>query len=376
MSNSYAATFDANDYAQAYPESLFWRHQLNTRYDEFADMARWLRENAHHCDADLDFLDGKRNVPVIEQLVSDRTTTVAQRTLLYEIFSYGDMNSFFSSPNVSLSGILLRELGSKEQQDSFFTFVAHERCRTFFGVTEPDKGSDAANVQTRYKNGVLTGSKWLVGSADSGLIGTVLCRTGDSPMDRCTLLLDPEVLQSPKVKRQRLAVAGFSGALISRIDFEGLPVPPSAILGQHLRPLERGVLAIIKTFHRMRTCVAAMALGQAQAILHYAKSLDPAGELQNELGVLQTKLNQARLLNFKAAKIVDKSPLDRKWPSTAKLVATQTCEETMLTILKHLEPGALLQHPFLLRAFKNCFGFEFMEGVSVVQRNHIFAATF
>jgi alkylation response protein AidB-like acyl-CoA dehydrogenase len=356
-----------------YNPVLFKENDLDGKINEYLEMASWLRESFIHFDEDLDYILKNRNVPVVELLTSDNSSNCKQRTLIFEILSYGDMNSFFACPNVSLSGILVRALGNNKQQSTFFNYVKENRCRTFFGITEPNKGSDAANIETAYINGRLNGKKWLVGAASDAEIGTVLCRKGNGPLDRCTLLITKELLESPRVKRYRLKERGTSGALLSYIEFNDLEVPECLILGKELRPLESGTLAIIRTFHQMRTCVAAMAIGQAQAVLHYFEDLEEYTNFKSNVEELQEKLNHARALNYHAAKIIDQAPLSRKEVALAKMTASRLSEEIIERVIYYSGTGSLIKYPYLRRILQHSYGFEFMEGTSAMQKNHLIA---
>ena len=161
------------------------------------------------------------------------------------------------------------------QKERFFSYLKAQRCSTFLAVTETNKGSDAANMETRLNalNGheySISGEKCLIGHGADAPIGVLMARRSRSPLGICAVLLTPEELNKSEVERRPLKMLGLRGARLAKISLNQLRIPEENVLGLHLSPIKGGMMAMMKTFNRMRPAVAAFAIGHAQAVLDYA----------------------------------------------------------------------------------------------------------
>lgn len=339
------------------------------------DLACLFREISMEVLDDRDIVLRHLDHPQFEQIYNDRTSSCLDRAVMYETLSYGDPGVLLSCPGPSLSGLILREIGSPEQCDSFFDYVEANRARTFMAVTEPEKGSDAGNMQTRYDgNGRLSGEKWFVGNGRDGEIGTVIVRTADGPLGVGVLMLTPDILSRPDVERKHLSLAGMQGAGLSHLCFNGVEVGEENLLGRQKRPLERGMMALIKTFYRMRPAVTAMALGSAQALLDEIKRhwecLNANARAEHD--ALQARTDAVRNLNRSAARRIDAGHMDGAAVSLAKASATEIAEEIVRALPRLIGISRFVENPWLMKSFADVHGYEWMEGSRDIQRMNIF----
>ena len=311
--------------------------------------------------------------PGFEAIYADRSSTCVERACMYEVLAYGDPGALLSCPGPSLSGIVLRELGTTEQMEHFFNFVSRERARTCMAVTEPARGSDAGDPSTLLlPDGRIRGEKWMVGNGRDARIGTMLVRTGPGPCNVGLLLLLPEVLDHPSVSRRVLPMAGLAGAGLSQLCFDDTPVSSEHhLLGQHRRALERGMHAVIRTFDRMRLCVSAMALGSAQAMLDFAVQRLPNAAARDLHRALQRRVDAARTLNRDAAAMVDRQDLGGAAVSLAKACATELVECVADSMPGLVGTEAFLVDPWLRKSLVDVRGYEWMEGSVDMQRFNV-----
>ena len=82
-----------------------------------------------------------RGVPVLVR-------TCVERAVVAETLAWGDASVVVGAPGPSMSGVVVDDLADDEQRDRFYRHVAQPRTWTFFGLTEPDRGSDAAALET------------------------------------------------------------------------------------------------------------------------------------------------------------------------------------------------------------------------------------
>lgn len=341
---------------------------------EWMDLVALFRRLSLRVLEDRDAVLAHLDNPLIDRICGDRDSTCVERAGVYETLAYGDAGVLLSCPGPSLSGIVLRELGSRAQREVFFNHVAGRKTRTFMAVTEPEKGSDAGNMETRLDgDGRLHGEKWLVGNGRDGDMGTVIVRTGPGPFGIGVVMLTPEHLASPSVTRTLLPVTAMAGPGLSLLRFDGLKVGAEWVLGQEKRSLERGMLAVIKTFYRMRPCVAALALGTSQAALDAVAEGwgdRPAGAKALHTA-LQAQVDAARSLNLRASRIIDEGTMDGAAVSLAKAAATEAAERVAAALPDLVGVEAFATDPWMLKVFADCHGYEWMEGSTDIQRLNV-----
>ena len=344
--------------------------------------AKWLEVAAWYRHLSLDVI-GRPDVVlryanhplVMRKIEAEFSADTCQRAAMFEAMAYGDPSVLLSTPGPSLSGVLVRVLGDEQQQSYFHDYVVAQRCRTFFAVTEPGKGSDAANMATRLcASQRLRGEKLLFGNGAVAPIGTILVRTGDGALDMAAVLLSPELVNSPAVTRHGLDMFAMPGAQLAYMRLDDLQIPSEMLLGRHLRPTERGMMGLLKTFHRFRPGVSAMAIGHGQALVDYVRChFSGHGALDNELDHFDHRPSVARSLNAAAAAQVDADPLRGALASLAKSKATATLERIAHKLRRQLPASALLEHAWLSRSLADVWAYEYMEGTTPMQLNNVSA---
>jgi acyl-CoA dehydrogenase len=344
--------------------------------ETWLEVAAWYRHFALEVINSPDVVLGLANHPlVMRKIEAEFAADTRQRAAMFEAMAYGDPSFLLSTPGPSLSGVLLQALGDERQQTYFHDYVVEHRCRTFFAVTEPGKGSDAANMATRLSSTYcLRGEKLLFGNGAAAPIGTVLVRTGDGALDMAAVLLPPQLVCSPAVTRQNLDMFAMPGAQLAYMRFDDLHVPMDMLLGRHLRATERGMMGLLKTFHRFRPGVSAMAIGHGQALVDYARCNFARGtEWNDRLDSFDHLLAVARALNAAAAAQVDANPLRGALASLAKSKATAAIEHIAHALRRVVPAPALVEHAWLCRSLADVWAYEYMEGTTAMQLNNVSA---
>ena len=268
----------------------------------------------------------------------------------------------------SLAGLAVDALGDDVQQELFYRDMVERRSWTFFGMTEPDHGSDATAMETRLDPAPdgegfrLNGAKRYVASAERGGIGVVFARTGRTPLSiRAVILRRP----SPGFTGTTLEMTGLRGACIGHMEFHDTPIAREMLLGQHLPASRRGMWGAVRAFNVIRLQIAAQALGAAFAIRDYVCEQRP-GWSGHEL--MSARLEAARALLHRYATEVDLAPDDRLAPSIAKLHTADLAQEANRWAEAALGAGSLLEHPLLEKWCRDVCAFEFMDGTSNMLR--------
>lgn len=323
------------------------------------------------------------NAPTIVELCTKRNQSCKEKTRHAEAISYGDAGVYLSFPGPSLAGAAIEQMGNQSQQDRFFDYVKTAQCTTFAAITEPEHGSDLANIETtatKINDDLysISGKKCFITHGFDGKIGITLARTGPGAFDIIGILLTEDELKNGEktgsLKRELLPIIGLKGTCLSKIEFANFKVPTSNLLGQHLRLMQRGMLALIKTFNLMRPCVSGFVLGQAQGVIDYI--LTNISTTNNYLSRRMNDLNNEIYLTrnslYEVADEVDHSPLEASNVSLLKAQITHLAEKICGLLIEELDPEIYFSHPLLMKWLRDCYGFEYMEGTTIIQKRNVY----
>ncbi|CAG8957367.1 hypothetical protein HYFRA_00010793 [Hymenoscyphus fraxineus] len=176
--------------------------------------------------------------------------------------------------------------GTEEQKTKWLPGVANGSIRFCLGITEPDAGSDVANIQT---TAIRQGNKYLVNGSKKWITNgiwadfcTAAVRTGGPGAKGISLLIIP--LSSPGVKRRRMHNSGVNASGSTFITFEDVLVPTSNLL--HIE--NRGFEVIMSNFNAERRAIATQSLRLSRVCIQdawkYANARETFGRklIENE----------------------------------------------------------------------------------------------
>jgi acyl-CoA dehydrogenase len=163
--------------------------------------------------------------------------------------------------------------GTEEQRKQWLPKVASGEVITSFCLTEPDSGSDSADLRTSaVRDGddyVLNGTKRFITNAPLAGLFIVMARTSAKRLPKnthITAFLVPADAPGIKLGKKDRKM-GQAGAWTSDVIFDNVRVAASSIIGG----IEgRGFATAMKSLDRGRINVAAVCVGQARRILHEA----------------------------------------------------------------------------------------------------------
>jgi acyl-CoA dehydrogenase len=347
---------------------------------KYASFAHYFRTLAFKVDQNPDTILDYIDSPAVQFVLNDRDSDTLKRTEYLEALAYGDPGVLLACPGPSLSGLLMRELGLPEQIVSFYDLLLKHQCRTFFALSEPQKGSDANNIQARLVRYTdsrnyfrLTGTKSFFGNASVAQMGVVLARISDSPVGIRAVWLTPDLMRSETIEKMAFQMHSLRGAQIGAIRFSETKIPAEQVLGHHLSACQNGLLGILKVFNRLRTGVGALAIGQAQAVCDLTLSIKKSEfrSLHSTFVNLNCMLSTARNMLRSAAKTVDLDPYNSNVVSGAKMYATQTAEAVITECFSLCQFNELVENPWLVKSHRDVFCWEYMEGTTNIQRKQI-----
>ncbi|MEV0635584.1 acyl-CoA dehydrogenase family protein [Streptomyces sp. NPDC050619] len=300
-----------------------------------------------------------------------------EHTITIEELSYGDAGFMLACPGPLMSGVAVGALGDDKQRHAYYERLSGpEPVWTFFGLTEPDKGSAAAELLTELTSDGdgfrLSGAKRYVGNAAFAQLGVVFCRRAPGPLGIEAVLVDTS---DPGYRAELIPTVGMRGARISAMTLDGVRVEREQILGYDtLKPSRRGLVGAIRTLQRFRPVLAGTALGLTRAVLDHVRARRPtlAGDARHRLEDIQDRLDAARRHNYTIAAAIDAGTVRADRIAGIKTRAAELAETVTLAAADLLGPGALLDDPWLEKVYRDARAFEFMEGTGHIQRLAVF----
>jgi alkylation response protein AidB-like acyl-CoA dehydrogenase len=264
---------------------------------------------------------------------------------------------------ISISGIvnthfigsyLLMKFGTDEQKDRFLSRMASGEIRSAFSLSEPGLGSDVQAISTRAKQDgdgwLINGQKmWVTNGLLSGLV-FLLAKSdpdADPPYKGMTCFItekEPGAAENtgdfkgltipPKIKKM-----GYKGVESTELVYEDYRVPAENVLGGE-EGVGQGFRQMMDALEVGRVNVAARGVGIAQRALELAlrysqerktfgKPIAQHQAIQFKLADMATKVEAARLLTLKAARLKDAGQRSDLEAGMAKLFASETGKEVV-----------------------------------------------
>lgn len=370
-------------------------HRAATLRSYVRDAAKELREIGLEIDRDPTAIERWLHLPAVDLMractipveyleaplrIGEYTydmSSCLEHTLVIEELSYGDAGFMLSCPGPLMSGVAVGALGDDKQRHAYYERLARpEPTWTFFGLTEPAKGSAATELETALTpdgDGFrLNGAKRYVGNAAFAQLGVVFCRRAPGPLGIEAVLVDTAV---PGFRAELIPTVGMRGARISAITLDDVRVEREQVLGyETLKPSRRGLVGAIRTLQRFRPVLTGTAVGLTRAVLDHVREQRPAmtGAALRRLEELRDRLTAVQRQNYEVASAIDAGRVRADRIAGIKTRAAELAERCTLAAAELLGPGALLEDPWLNKLHRDARAIEFMEGTGHIQRLAVF----
>jgi alkylation response protein AidB-like acyl-CoA dehydrogenase len=240
------------------------------------------------------------------------------------------------SVQTSLSETSLMWFGSEEQKRRWLVPLAKGEKLGAWALTEPEAGSDAANLQTTYREEgdevVLNGQKRFISNGSIADFVQVYARkAGSKRHEGISIFMVPQGTPGFKVVHvETKTKLGLRASPTADLAFEDCRVPKENLIGKE----GDGWNQAMKTLNSGRIGIAAGAVGVARAALEaavkYAQERRafnrPIGDFQlirEMIAESATEIDAARLLTLRAAHLRDLGVDNTKEVSMAKLFGAQ-----------------------------------------------------
>jgi acyl-CoA dehydrogenase len=272
---------------------------------------------------------------------------------------------------------ILGAYGSEDQKERFMRPLLRNQRRTFVSISEPDVGSNVAEIKTRAdKHGdryVLNGSKlWITGGmfADFGI---VVARTfSDTCNGELSLFLVEKEHTPFDVRPVETMFVRSTGT--AAFTFEDAEVPAANLLGREGEGLRQILIGL--NFGRLNVAMGAVGAAQSALDLSVQYALDrkqfgrPIGSfqlVQKHIVDMTMKTQAARALGYRAARVMQSGQAARLECSVAKLYATEAAHQVAnLALQVHGGMGYATECP-IERIFRDTRGGLIPEGTTEIQ---------
>src|SRR5690606_9674833 len=246
---------------------------------------------------------------------------------------YGDVGFLLAMPRQGLGNAAIAAVANDEQLERFKGKWAA------MAITEPDTGSDSANIRTTAKKDgdhyILNGEKIFVTSGERA-DAVVVWASLDRSIGRAAIKSFVVEKGTPGMEIVRLEKKlGIKASDTAAITFTDCRVPASNLLGSDVIDTDKGFAGVMQTFDNTRPVVAAMAIGVGKAALDRTREIlnkhdiqakykgNPKNltQMEAQLYRYEAEWEAARLLTLKAAWMADNGQPNSKEASMAKAKA-------------------------------------------------------
>ena len=261
-------------------------------------------------------------------------------SLLEVLGGHCGSTALFVNAHHSIGPRALVLFGTEEQQRRWLPRLASGEWISAFALTEPEAGSDAANVQTTatptadgsgYK---LSGQKRWITNGGIAHVLTVMARTPtpDGRDSKITAFLVTPDMPGFEVVEQRMEKMGVRGTATSRLAFHDMFVPRENVLGQVGKGLK--VALTVLDFGRTTfgaSCTGAAKFCVARAVQHansrvqFGQTLGSFELVKEKLAYMQAGAFAMEACTYQTAALIDSGEGDFMVETAMlKVFATET----------------------------------------------------
>jgi len=275
----------------------------------------------------------------------------SNRGLVYEVILAEEVSAVCPSLDMSrmssatLYGMPINRFGTDEQKRKYLTPIIKGEKIGALGITEPNAGSDVARMETR---AVKDGDEWVINGekrfitngsvADYIVLFAITDPTVDPRKGMTVFIIDTKKPGFRVIKDFELM--GMRGCRNTHFALEDYRVGEENILGG----LNNGFKVLMDELDTERIAIAGEAIGYARGAFEVAvkysmervqfrKPIRMFEAISFRIADMATKIEAARLLALKAARMIDKGLKATKEASMAKLFATemafQVCDDAL-----------------------------------------------
>jgi acyl-CoA dehydrogenase len=276
------------------------------------------------------------------------------------------------------------ELANEEQKRRYLPRMARGEWIGSFALTEPQAGSNAANIRTSaVKKGdryIINGQKIYITNAPESHVFTLMAVTDPTKGSKgITSFIVEKTFPGFHVGSIEKKM-GLHGSHTAQLYFEDLEVPEENVLGE----VNRGYVNALKILASGRATLAARSLGSCQYLLErtirFAKERQQFGKpifdqqiIQHYLAEMATEIETVRWMMYRVAWMVDQGMNVVKEAAMVKLYGSEVYNRVADKAVQiHGGIGFISDYP-IERFYRDARITRIYEGTSEIQKNIIAA---
>lgn len=285
---------------------------------------------------------------------------------------------------LNLNGMMFDALlmaGTDKQKSKYISQIVKGGVAGY-AMTEPEAGSDVMGIQTRAeKKGndyVLNGSKTWISNATVADLFLVFAKTDPEKGHKgMTAFLVEKGMSGFKIGKtlNKMGQRAFPAA---ELFFEDLKLSESQMVGKE----GEGFKLAMAIFDRSRPMVASLGVGLIERCLElsleYAKIRKSGGRplmghqaVSHKISDMATKLEAAKLLTYKSAKMIDQGTRNTLYASMAKVFSSDAAAWASSEALQIYGGMGYSTEYGLEKLYRDAKVLQIYEGTSEIQRNII-----
>jgi len=232
----------------------------------------------------------------------------------------------------------INRFGNEDQKKKYLPDLTSGNKIAAWGLTESSSGSDAAGLKTtaEKKDGyyILNGGKTF---CTHGTVGKTVVAMAITDKEKGKKGISAFILEKGMdgfIVGKKENKLGMRCSDTTQLTFENCKVPAENLLGNE----GEGFIQAMKILEGGRISIAALSIGLAQGCLNaalkysnerkqFGKKINDFQAIQFKIADMETNIEAARLLTYKAANMKDNGMPNTKEAAIAKLFASETAEK-------------------------------------------------
>jgi alkylation response protein AidB-like acyl-CoA dehydrogenase len=278
---------------------------------------------------------------------------------------------------------ILKVNGNEEQRQKYLPKLMNGEMLFCFALTEPDAGSDAANIQMSAEKGengyALNGNKMFISGASVADIAVTNTRTGPDRYNGITSFLvdtKSEGYSATPIKK-----LGYKGSDTCEVYYKDVRVEEENILGGP-ECLNKGWHQMMRLLNGERLVLSACAIGISEAVLAdsiaYIKTRKKSGipgirfqAVEHQIAEMAAQLEAAKQLAFYSAWLMTQGKECVKETSMSKVFCAETGKQIALRGMEITGAHGYAMKSDVQRFFRDIPILAIGGGTSQIQKNII-----
>ncbi|MEI3612069.1 acyl-CoA dehydrogenase [Pseudogracilibacillus sp. SO30301A] len=322
---------------------------------------------------------GLMGIPIPEKYGGSGMDFTSYIIAIHEISKVSATIGVVLSVHTSVGTNPILYFGNDEQKQRYLPKLASGQYLGAFALTEPQAGSDAANIKLRAREQdgdyILNGSKMFITNGKEADTFITFARTSETTGSKGISAFIVEKtnpgLQIGKSEKKM----GLHGSSTVSLNFDQCKVRKDQLLGKE----GEGYKIAMANLNIGRIGIAAQALGIAEGALGhailYAKDREQFGKpishnqgIAFKLADMATEVEAAKLLVYQAAYLIQQNRPCAKEVSMAKLFAAQTARKIAIEAVQIFGGYGYTEDYPVERYFRDAKVTEIYEGTNEIQR--------